>query len=224
VKEIDDYIMALMKFGEARHLKEALRGGLYMQNIEFFRRLEADPARSDPHEGLDYCGQPGRFAVEVRQEANWLKVGGIVGPILVRDGQPIGNLYCLFVLTAAHAEEYFEGRSQNLVNVDDLRLGDSVVVFLDGEEFFRRVHAATQREGLDLVYGPVEYVERHKYSGPMGPFRKFSEFTRQSEFRLLVAPEVKDPRVLDVGPLGDIAFMCPCSQLNKRLRLRQRQD
>lgn len=216
-----DPVLALMKFGAAEYMEDlCLHGRLYMQSVRFFRNLEADVVRGDQHEGVAYCGQPDVTALEVKQGDKWLKVEGIAGPILFRDGRAeVGNIYCMFALRGSHAEAFLEGRSKRPVDADSLRFGDSAVVFTDGDEFMGRVRAAAEREGLELQYDLVEYVDEATYTGSMGPFRKFSAFAHQSEFRILAKPECETARVLTVGSLEDIATMCPLVELNRRLRL-----
>lgn len=216
-------MLALMKFGAAEHMAELLRHGhLYMHPIPFFKALESDVARGDQHEGLSHCWQADSARLEVRQGDEWLNVGGIVGQLLFRDQRvEVGNIYCMYALRGSHAEAFFDGHCARPVDVDSLPFGDSVVVFTNGDEFMRRVRAAAELEGLELSYNLVAYVDRETYSGPMGPFRKFSIFSQQSEFRILAKPELLPARILRVGPLADIAMVCSCAELNGRLRLQQ---
>lgn len=216
-------MLALMKFGAADHMAELLQHGrLYMHPISFFKALESDVSRGDQHEGLSRCWRVDSARLEVRQGDEWLNVGGIVGQLLLRDQRAeVGNIYCVYALRGSHAEAFFDGHCARPVDVDSLRLGDSVVVFTNGAEFMHRVRAAAKLERLDLSYDLVEYVDRETYHGPMGPFRKFSTFTQQSEFRILAKPELLPARILSVGPLADIAMVCSRAELDGRLRLRQ---
>lgn len=216
-------VLALMKFGAAEHMAELLRHGhVYMQPIPYFKALESDAARGDRHEGLSDCWQADRMKLDIKRGDEWVNVGGIVGQVLLRDQRAeAGNIYCMLALRSSHAEAFADGQSRRPVDVDSLRLGDSVVVFIDCHEFMRRVRAAAELEGLELAYGVVEYVDRETYHGPMGPFRKFSTFSQQSEFRILAKPECLPARILRVGSLEDIAMLCPCAELNRRLRLRR---
>lgn len=218
-----DPVVALMKFGAAQNMADLCQHGrLYMRPIRGFRELEADSLRGDPHEGLAYCGQPDAMRLEVKQGGTWLPVGGIIGPVLLHDElSEDGNLFCMFALRESHADMCSEGGSEQLVRVDDLQFGDTVVVVTDGDEFLRRVESAAKEEGLEVERGLIEYVDESSYTGAMGPFRKFSCFAYQSEFRILTKPGLSTPRVLEVGPLGDIAQLFPLSEINARLRLRR---
>jgi hypothetical protein len=145
----------------------------------------------------------------------------MVGQMLFHEEKvEAANAYCLFALRGSHADAFAEGRLPHPVDVGSLDFGDSVVVFIDGDEFVRRVRRASEQAALSLTYGLVEYVDREQYHGPMGPLRKFSTFDYQSEFRFVVTPELIPARTVTLGSLQDIAFMCPVEELNERLRLR----
>lgn len=92
----------------------------------------------------------------------------------------------------------------------DLDKGGDLIT--DAPEFLRRAQRAVDREKLTLKYGSIEYVERESHHGPMGPFRKFSDYKKQSEFRLHPLPEIEPVRILDLGSLEDIATMCQASE------------
>ncbi len=214
-------ILGLIKFGAAAHLRElCLQGRLFMNALNYFRQLNDDPARGDGDEGLMYCYQPSRTAVEVRAKGTWQRVGGIVGPIKCREGNGTnGNLFCMFALRASHAVAFAEAR-RPLIDERNRAFGDSAVVITDVDEFLRRVTVATEREGLRLYARPVNYVNQHSYHGPMGFFRKFSDYSYQSEFRLLVKPGCTGPRSLELGSIEDIAVMVASESINSLLRVR----
>ena len=46
--------MLLLKLGQRKHLEALRKGLLYLNPLAFFRSLEADQARGDRTEGIDY--------------------------------------------------------------------------------------------------------------------------------------------------------------------------
>ena len=90
-----------------------------------------------------------------------------------------------------------------------LSFGDTLVVIKDVTTFLHRVEVAAKSIASSLHYGPVEYVEREHHAGDMGPFRKYGEFSYQSEFRLVVDARTptERPIQIDVGTLHDIAVI-----------------
>jgi hypothetical protein len=120
------------------------------------------------------------------------------------------HAFCMYALRTGHA--------QTLVDCRNFEFGDTCVVFVNGDEFIRRVRRAAEREGFKYVQDLITYVERD-YDGRMGPFRKFSTYSYQSEFRILLSTGRAAPVILDVGDLSDIALISPMRGLNDRIRL-----
>ena len=214
-------VLGLIKFGIAAHLRELrIQGRLFMNELGYFRKLDADAVRSDGDEGLTYCYQSARMVMEVRAEGDWHRVGGIIGAIKIREeSDAAGNLYCMFALRASHAEAFADA-ARPPVDLRNRAFGDSAVVITEADEFLRRVAAAAEREGLRLRMGPVEYVDEGSYHGPMGPFHKFSDYSYQSEFRVLAEPGCARPRSLVLGSIEDISVMVAAENINRLLRVR----
>jgi hypothetical protein len=85
------------------------------------------------------------------------------------------------------------------------------VLFLDFNEFIRRLTSAAERSGHRVLWGLVDYVDRSTYTGEMGPFRKFSQHSAQEELRIAVMPGTGQPLSLCIGSLNDIATTVPSS-------------
>lgn len=56
------------------------------------------------------------------------------------------------------------------------------------------------------------------YSGAMGIFSKFNNYSEEEEFRLAIIPGTGEPLLVQVGDISDIAIMGKCSE---RLKLDQ---
>jgi hypothetical protein len=194
----EDTPIAVFKIGAAEHMQDLVENGhVYMNTAAYYAGLEATDARTDPHEGASFVKQAtgGTFSMEV--EGNFVPIATITGPIIgTSDDFKGANLYCLH---ARRQSSYDQG-----FRLFSLGFGDTAVIFLDIVEFLRRVAEAAHRGGHRLSYQLVEYVDRHNYSGPMGLFRKFSNFADQSEHRIAILPGVGGPLSLHVGPLHDI--------------------
>ncbi|HSS51721.1 MAG TPA: hypothetical protein VLX28_22485, partial [Thermoanaerobaculia bacterium] len=129
-------------------------------------------------------------------------VGEIDGGIRFHDTPLMtANVYCLHARTASQCKEPWK--------LDYLNYGDFYVVFFKPEEFLSRISRAAVDAGYEIEYAPVQYVDRRKYHGPMGTFRKFSERSVDSEFRILIRPGIGSPLSLRLGSLTDIAAMGP---------------
>ena len=71
-----------------------------------------------------------------------------------------------------------------------------------------------------MQYRLVDYVDAESYEGPMGPFKKRSEFSYQSEWRLALLPGTGEPYRLEVADLSDIVIVGdPLTEINKHLKI-----
>lgn len=206
----NDHLIALLKLGKQAHMAELLyEGRVFMNTVEYFSALEDGSPRSDPDEGIGYYQQADGAILKMQDAGEWRNLGTIAGAIRFHpDVLKATNLYCLHAKTKSDHGTVFE--------LNELELGDSYVLFLDGNEFLRRLKEAVLKAGQECAYGIVNYIDRCGYTGPMGMFRKFSEFAGTREFRVAVTSGAGGPVSLRLGDLSDIAIM---GSANERLRL-----
>ena len=121
------------------------------------------------------------------------------------------NVFCMFA--------FREKNSVFKVDPRNFEFGDTFVVLKDGNEFIRRVKELTARKGLKLEYNLVEYVDRSTYNGPIGKFRKFSDFSYQSEFRISIDSGKNRPYKLRIGDISDISIIGNLDELNERIKI-----
>ncbi len=204
-----DPIIALFKLGQNAHMAELLHEGhVYMNPVSFFAKEEASP-RFDPDEGTSYCENAEGGTLQMEEAGEWRTLGTLTGAIRFRaDALATANLYCLHAKTPRDCGTVFE--------LNQLGFGDSYVLFVNANEFLRRLRKAAAAAGQNLVYDMVEYVDRRSYTGPMGVFRKFSERAADQEFRVAILPGTGRPLSLRLGVLSGIAIM---GMTNERLKL-----
>ncbi|MFO7970462.1 MAG: hypothetical protein R6U40_01785 [Desulfobacterales bacterium] len=206
----ENHLIALFKIGRKDHMAELIREGhVFMNPLSYFAIREGEPRRSDPDEGVGFCQNAEGATLRVQKQGKWCNMGTLTGGIRVRnESLAAANLYCLHARTRRDVGAVFE---LNLLNY-----GDSYVLFLDADEFFQRLDEAVGEAGQELSYRLVEYVDRNSYTGPMGVFRKFSEYASDCEFRVVALPGTGQPLSLRLGNLSDIAIM---GMTSERLRL-----
>jgi hypothetical protein len=182
-------------------MEELLREGhVYMNTVSYFARLEDSSVRHDADEGTASWRQAQGATFRVLRGDEWRTLGTLRDTIRLRgDALLAANLYCLHGLTRVHCEQDFR--------LNLLGFGESYVLFLDADEFFRRLQLAANAAGHKVEWHPVEYVDRGTYNGPMGLFRKFSEYAAQREVRVGLSPGCPGPLSLRLGNLADIAIM-----------------
>ena len=209
-----DQVLALFKFGKRDDIDKFVRDGhLFMNTLKHFREREAaDLLRSDKHEGIAHCVQADGAILRMQRGEEWVDIGTIRGQIHRSDGsEDTVNVFCMYA--------FRESAIDALVDPRNFEFGDTFVVLTDGDEFLHRVQAAADRESLKLRQGLVEYVDRSTYDGPMGIFRKFVDFSYQSEFRIAVVSGTQHPLSLKIGDLSDISMVGNLADLNQRIRI-----
>ena len=206
-------VLGLFKFGKHDHIEEFVREGhLFMNTLAYFRELEADFLMADKHEGAVYCVQADGAQLCMQHGEKWVDIGTICDQILPSDGsEHTTNVFCMYA--------FQESAYDSLVDSRNFDFGDTFAVLTKGDEFLRRVYAAATLDNVKLRQGLVEYVEKSTYNGPMGIFRKFSDFAYQSEFRIAVLSGTNGPFSLRVGDLSDISIVGNLSELNERIKI-----
>lgn len=198
---VSDSVFALLKFGKQEHIEQFVHEGLiYMNSLSYFKAMENDMVRMDKHEGADYSIQAD--GAKLRMEVNGEKVyvGTVRGPIVSSNNDDsITNVFCMYAFPKSTLEKSIDPRN--------FAFGDTFVLLEDGDEFLRRVHAMAKKENMDLKQGLVEYVDKATYSGPMGIYRKFSNFEYQREFRFSVITGKKAPFCFRIGDITDISIV-----------------
>jgi hypothetical protein len=193
-------VAILLKLGAKKHLEGLRQGHLYLNTLNYFRELEADPNRADRLEGTDHIFQPGI----IRMSFDFPGMGhfevppeDLAGPVtFVRNETTCCNLYCLYCLR--------EPVNGALFSKEHALFGDSVVLIRNTPEFIARVRDGANRTGLAIWWGPVEYYDEKTYTGKLGRFKKSDRFAYQKEFRFAVSTPGTEPLHLDVGDLSDI--------------------
>jgi len=196
----------LQKFFEKpEHVDEFLRGNLHMKPLEYFVRLEEDVVRSDKSEGADYSIQAKTFEIQDPKTGKYVSVGGIINPIIYRSGIPKGiNVFCMYGFPSTESHQ---------IDPRNLAFGNLFVALTDTKEFIERVRHAALREKRALESGRITYVDRATYHGALGPFRKFSEFSYQYEFRLILLGGNGIPLDFAIGDISDICMVGPSAKI-----------
>jgi len=195
-----------IKILPAERADKFLNGELYFNTDKYFSALDLqDKVRSDPDEDIDESWQIKEISIQDKKSGEYIPISGVISPAKYRYGnrQQL-NILCVYVLLD---RKDFE--------IDDriLKFGDTAIVIRDAIEFTKRLHKAANDIGLSVKQQPIEYVEKAKYHGAIGPFRKYETFRYQSEFRYLLSPGNGEPIKLQVGDLRDLCFFIPSTEI-----------
>jgi hypothetical protein len=203
-------VLGIFKFGQRQHIEQFVQGQLYMNTLAHFANIERSRVRHDEHEGQAFWMQPATATISMQINGEFGPIPGITGPIAFSHPSELAaNVFCMYALRASVAKM--------LVDPRNIEFGDTFADVRDGDEFLRRVRIAAEKTGRETQWNLVEYVDKSVYHGPMGIFRKSSEFSYQSEFRIAILPGTGSPYKLEVGDLSDIVISGPLRELNQRM-------
>ena len=192
-----------MKLGGKEHMEEFRTGLLYMNTLSYFCELEADTARADRREGVDYIiqttdlgesyietGIPHICRISIFPE-------DLAGPITISMNRTRRcNLFCLYALRKP-VKNFLFPREHDW-------FGDSVVLITNTQEFLNRVSIAAAEQKLTVGGGPVAYYDENSYSGAVGRFKKPSSFAHQNEYRITIETEGNEAFRFQLGDISDI--------------------
>ena len=200
---------ALMKLLPSKHLESFLNGNLYMNTPEYFSTLEAaDLVRSDTDEGIHSSLQTKEVSIQ-NENGEWIPIGGLINPVIFRTQETAAyNMYCMYGIQEL-IEEPLDDRN--------LAFGDTFVAITNNDEFLRRIKVASENEKREYEHALIEYVDRETFHGFIGPFRKFSSFAYQQEFRIVLLGGNGSPTTLHIGDIRDICIVGPSAEFNQRL-------
>lgn len=199
------YGVALVKLLPQKFVEDFVNGSLYLNTCAYFSELDqSDVVRSDPHDGAMEARQVLEVAIQ-DPTGNWIPIGGVQNPIMFCSDE-ISNLNILCFYTLTH-------RRGNAFDDRNLEFGNVAVFISNLPEFIQRVRRAAALSNWSVAQGPVEYVERKTHDGVIGPFRKFQDYSYQSEFRFVFTTGKRAPVRLEVGSLRDIVYVTSSSEV-----------
>ncbi len=207
-KEAMSYGVILAKILPQKFLNDFLDGNLHMNSDDYFTRVDADGfLRSDRDEGADKAVQFKEISI-LDGSGSWVPIGGAKSPLIHRyEDKQHRNILCMYMFTDKTSFK-FDKRN--------IEFGSVAVVITDLKEFVKRIETASKAKGGIFLQAPVEYVNKQEYHGQMGPFRKFSEYEHQSEFRFVLfsdSNELCEEIKLPIGDIRDISMVCPSDKL-----------
>ena len=217
------------KIIDTAFVQPLLEGNLYMNTLNYFRKLEGaaqkeeNKAQKDPMEGV--CGtipknRLRQFGFHFSEDL--LDVMGDHVPLL-SDNYGYNNLFCLYRLQIDEDAKTIQRPSKQLVNFNDRGKAQKVVVrFQDSKEFLRRLEAALQEALTEqtmeyAIYGGVTYDSAWTSAdgpGTRSAFHKDPSYSYQEEWRLcILRREWMDEAIsFSIGDLEDLCEIIPLEQ------------
>lgn len=211
-RDNQDRVLGVLKFGVRSHIEQFAEGLLYMNTLDYFAKLESDTLRTDSHEGTSHLLRGDGGILQIKFGDQFVPVAEIKGSMRYQpDALKSVNVFCMYALR--------ESAVHTLVDCKNGGFGDTFAILTDFDEFAKRVKsAARSKQGQELQYGLVEYIDDASHLGPVGLFKKDLAFSYQSELRIALFPGTGTLLEFQVGDLSDIVMLGQLSGLNERLK------
>lgn len=229
----------LFKIIKKTYLRGLLDGNLYMNTLKFFVDLERNTGKQgigDIREGsllkiskhqlfIQYEGEE-RQEVEIGPPPGIIydqsvlehPVFCMVGKIFIQDKIGEGEYACNISLEKELLNDFTEG------NDDDY----CVVAIFNYVDFIDRIEKAITKAGITGKSGFINYRDMSLPRIVNGnwvlddTFTKDNRFKIQSEYRIEINKQCKEPYVLKIGDISDIAIVLSVDQVEKGLTILQR--
>jgi len=128
---IEVNIFFLIKIGDNKYMQELHQDGIiFMNDVDYFRKLEDNELRGDKDEGIIRIEQ----VVDIKLIHNGkLLAHGNSAQLKLHDYDKKGNIYSLMAITSLEDPDIFQ------VDVENKRLGDSFVIVTNVKNFMERI-------------------------------------------------------------------------------------
>lgn len=207
-------IIMFLKFGQKEHIEDLyFNGTIYMNSIQYFRKVEDGELRGDNYEGVSKIKNypPGQFEIPtIGFKGNYLALH-------LRQSYPVvlGNIYSLFCISSHGCEK----PQDFYIDLKNQRFGSHCLLVKDNVKFLSMVEAKLKELKLKFRHGFVKYYDKDKVDREITLFEKPLEFEYQKEFRFYVERDSDEPLSFSIGSLKNIAEMHPLEDVIETLRL-----
>ena len=188
-------------------------GELCINTFDLFRKLEEKPdGRADKHEyaSTHFAGEKSKYlTVKIIPHDKHLQPTTVSGSkdfqALTLDfgnDKEFSHLYSMCAVNPIGIKE-----TKELIDVKNFAPDkDYVVLIHNGTEFLKRLDSKLKKLERECKYALIDYVDKKSYTGPMGPFRKFDDFSYQKELRFAFLFENLEQKFIHIGSIEDIAY------------------
>lgn len=208
-KKEDSYTIGLfLKFGAEKHIRDLYENGtIYLNSIQYFRKVEDRELRGDKYEGASKIvnSLPGTFRIPgIDQDFRYEKVQYVMA-----HEEILGNIYSLYCVSSFGFPNPVKFRIDKRMR----RFGSHGLLIKDNAYFLERITDELQTNGLKFHHGFVHYYDKEKVSKDLTLFEKPMEFEYQKEFRFYVENDEIRPIKIQLGSLKNYAEVYSSKEL-----------
>lgn len=193
-------IKLFLKLGSEKNILDLFENGtIYMNTIEYFRKVEDEELRGDKYEGVSRVinSLPGTFKIPgIDREFNYSKVH-----LKESYKEVLGNIYSLYAISS----KGFPNPLDFEFDKRNLRFGTHVLMIKDLPLFFNKIENELKKNNLKFNHGFVDYYDKEEVSREITLFEKPLEFEHQKEFRFYVENDKIEPIKIQIGNMIDYA-------------------
>jgi len=212
-------IKMFLKFGQEEHINDLYRNGtIFMNAIQYFRKMEDGELRGDCYEGVSRIKNypPGQFEIPT------LNFKGNYLALQIREAYDtvVGNIFSLYCIS-----------SHGWKNPNDFKLDEKIKQFgshclliKDNAKFLSLIEEKLKELKANFNHNLVSYYDKDKVDRKITLFEKPLEFEYQKEFRFYVERKSDKPFVFSIGSLTDIAEVYNSKDIVETLELRANEN
>jgi hypothetical protein len=193
-------IKLFLKLGSEENILDLFENGtIYMNTIEYFRKVEDEELRGDKYEGVSRIinSLPGTFKIPgIDREFNYIKMH-----LREAHKEVIGNIYSLYTISS----KGFPNPLDFEFDKRNLRFGTHCLIIKDLPYFFKKIKKELKKNDYKFNYDFVDYYDKEEVNREITLFEKPLEFEYQKEFRFYVEDYGMKPIKIQIGSLKKYA-------------------
>lgn len=187
-------IMLFLKIGSLKNITELYENGtVFMNPINYFKKIEDGFLRGDKHEGALSLTTPQDATISFSLMDKEFK------PVSIWYGEFLktGNLYSLYSVSSYG----FPSPKDFKFDKKNLEFGSHCLMIKQPDVFLNCLKAGLRKKGLRFEHGFVKYYEEQIEQKDLTPFHKLNAFEYQKEFRFFVESKVNEPLIINIGSM-----------------------
>lgn len=212
-------ISFFLKFGNEINIKDLYENGtIYLNPIQYFRKIEDGELRGDSYEGASKVHNylPGPLNIpEIGFTGNHLGVH-----LKHSYEEVLGNIYSLYCVSShgwRHPSEFkIDERIKNF--------GSHCLIIKKPGVFISKIENHFKKSKMKLHHNFIDYYDKTKINRKITLFEKPLEFEYQKEFRFYLERDSIEPLVFNIKGLSDISEIYTTSDVLEGLKLEPKRN
>ncbi len=189
-----------IKIGAEEHIRNLYENGtIYLNTIEYFKKVEDEELRGDKYEGTSEVinSHHGTFRISgSNQDFKYEKVH-----MKKAYEKVLGNIYSLYCISSKGFPSLLDFK----MDERNLRFGTHCLIIKDNNYFFEKIKSEFNKNGYEFTHGFINYYDKDIVSKKLTLFDKPKEFEYQKEFRFYVHNQKLEPIKIQIGSLKEKA-------------------